>query len=175
MSESSTKLKFLFVTHRWGDAVPGSGESVTVPHLIDTFCEWGKGEHAIIWTDECFHGGSDVTAMIRSTIREFNPDIIAYTPIPAGALEAQNVPARAMRSFGRKTVSFFFDLANVDLRRLSEAYAAVSDLCVNVDGCQEKIGRNFLSLWPARTKRLTTLISGMSRSLLKMEERRCSP
>jgi hypothetical protein len=64
-----------------------------------------------------------------------------------------------MRSFGRKTVSFFFDLANVDLRRLSEAYAAVSDLCVNVDGCQEKIGRNFLSLWPARTKRLTTLKS----------------
>jgi glycosyltransferase involved in cell wall biosynthesis len=149
-------VKCLFVTHKWGDAVPGSGESVTVPHLIDTFGEWGKGEHKIIWTDECFNQAIDVTAIIRKTIQEFNPDIIAFTPIPAEALEAQNVPPDAMHSFGRKTVSFFFDLADEDARRLSEKYAAVSNLCVNIDGYGEKIGKQFLSLWPARTKRVTT-------------------
>lgn len=27
-------MKALFVTHKWGDAVPGTGESVMIPHLV---------------------------------------------------------------------------------------------------------------------------------------------
>lgn len=149
-------FRCLFVTHKWGDAAPGTGESVTVPHLIDTFLEWGMGTHAVVWTDESYYANVDIVSTVEKAIAAFDPEVIVYTPIPAGSLEPQNVSPDAMRHLGRKAVSVFFDLMDKAARARSEKYAAASDLCVNIDGSPEPIGKRFLPLWPARTRRPAT-------------------
>jgi hypothetical protein len=145
--------KWLFVTHKWGDAVPGSGESVTIPHLLDTFEEWGGGQHEVVWTDETRASGLNLEQEVQRVAREFEPDVIAYTPIPALHLLAQNMPPDKM-AYGRAAiVTFIFDLADRQVRRLTLPYANHSDLCINVDGERKRIGLRFRSLWPARTSR----------------------
>ena len=146
-------MRCLFITHKWGDAVPNSGESVTVPHLIDTFHEWGKGRAYVIWTDECFHNKRDISRQLNAAKADFRPDVMLFTPIPADALEPQNVSPELMRQAGCTVVSVFFDLADPAARRRSQKYAAGSDLCVGIDGDQTPIGACFLSLWPVRTRR----------------------
>jgi hypothetical protein len=145
--------KWLFVTHKWGDAVPGSGESVTVPHLLETFEEWGAGQHKVVWTDEIWAGGLNLEQEVQRVAREFDPDVIAYTPIPAPHLLGQNMPPDKM-AYGRAAiVTFLFDLADPRVRKLTLPYANRSDLCINVDGERKRIGLRFRSLWPARTSR----------------------
>jgi len=146
-------MRCLFVTHKWGDAAPDTGESVTIPHLIETFDEWGKGERQAVWTDEVFHAGRDIKRELLAAKASFRPELVVFTPIPNNALVSQNVPPRLMRQLGCPVLSVFFDLADPAVRRMSDPYAAASDLCVNVDGEQRPIGARFLALWAARTTR----------------------
>lgn len=143
----------LFVTHKWGDAAPGTGESVTVRHLINTFAEWGSGEHQVLWTDECYHQGVDLADQFRRRVRDYAPDFIVYTPIPAQSLMHLNVAPDVMQSVGLASVTVLFDHAQEATRALMRPYADVSSLCVNIDGCLDPIGANYLPLWPACTKR----------------------
>src|SRR5262245_24693994 len=133
-SPSHLDFRCLFVTHRWGDAVPNSGESVTVPHLIDTFHEWGRGDAYVVWTDVALHSGRDIQQIIATARADFRPTVVLFTPIPTERLECQNVPPDIMRQAGCPVISVFFDFAQPAIRARSAKYAAVSDLCVNVDG-----------------------------------------
>jgi hypothetical protein len=126
---------------------------VTIPHLIETFDEWGKGERQAIWTDEVFHEGRDIAQELLVGMAEFKPDVVVFTPIPNSLLEPQNVSPEVMRKLSCPIVSVFFDLADPEARGLSHQYADASDLCVNIDGDQRPIGARFLSLWAARTMR----------------------
>lgn len=146
-------MKVLFVTHKWGDAKPNTGESVTVPHLIDTFHEWNKGQAFVVWTDECHYSKIDVDGIVKKSYDVYKPDVVVFTPIPANHLEKQNCSPEVMRSIECATVSIFFDLADPSARMISEKYANASTLSVNIDGDQEPIGNNYLSLWPARVRR----------------------
>ncbi len=146
-------MRCLFVTHMWGDAAPDTGESVTIPHLIETFDEWGKGTRELVWTDVAHHNGKDVRVAVCEAAEDFRPDVVVLTPIPSAALADLNVPADVMRSLPCRIVSVFFDLAKPEVRKFSAPYAAASDLCINVDGDQRPIGSRFLSLWAARASR----------------------
>jgi Glycosyl transferases group 1 len=146
-------VRCLFVTHKWGDAAPNTGESVTIPHLIETFDEWGKGKREAIWTDEVFHSGRDNAQEMFTAMAEFRPDVVVFTPIPHGPLVPQNVSPEVMRQLSCPVISVFFDLADPKARELSSQYAEASDLCINIDGDQRPIGTRFLSLWAARTLR----------------------
>lgn len=143
----------LFVTHKWGDAAPGTGESVTVRHLIDTFAEWGGGDHRILWTDECHDQGLNLVEQFRRVAKDCAPDFIVYTPIPAQSLMHLNIAPDVMQSVGSASVTVLFDHAMEITRALMQPYADVSTLCVNIDGCRDPIGAKYLSLWPACTKR----------------------
>lgn len=146
-------MDVLFVTHKWGDAEPGTGESVVVPHLIDTFMEAKIGRACVVWNDELYHEKANVHEIIAYTCKTFKPDLIVYTPIPAQHLEKQNISPEMMRISNIPILSVFFDLADEKARQLSLKYAFASDLSVNVDGDDTPISNNFLSLWPARTLR----------------------
>ena len=150
-------MRCLFVTHKWGDAAPGTGESVAIPHLIDTFVEWGKGELRTLWTDELHFAGEDINRTLQRAIADFEPTVTVFTPIPNPRQQAQNITPSQMRSCGSLVLSVFFDLAQTSARRLSEPYALASDLCVNVDGDRNPIGRQYLPLWPARVTRAPCL------------------
>lgn len=146
-------MKVLFATHKWGDAEPDTGESVTVPHLIDTFHEWNKGQAFVVWTDECYYSKMDVDKTVKEACVQYKPDVVVLTPIPANHLESQNASPECVRSIDCATVSIFFDLADPSARRISKKYADASTLSVNLDGNPEAIGNNYLSLWPARIRR----------------------
>ncbi len=114
----------------------------------------GGGQHKVVWTDEIWADGLNLEQEVHRIARDFDPDVIAYTPIPAPHLLGQNMPADKM-GYGRASiVTFLFDLADPEVRKLSLPYAYRSDLCVNVDGERERIGLRFRSLWPARTSRV---------------------
>lgn len=146
-------IRCLFVTHKWGDAAPGTGESIVIPHLIDTCQEWGQAEIRTLWTDEIFHAGQAIREPLLQAVADFRPDIAVFTPIPHPELTAQNVSPGLMRECGCQILTVFFDLAQVAACALCEPYAAASDLSVNVDGSPRAIGRRYLPLWPARTVR----------------------
>lgn len=148
-----SKHRCLFVTHKWGDAAPGTGESVTIPHLIDTYVEWGGGSHAILWTDEAHSQGVDLAVELERMARSYRPDIIVYTPIPSPGLDKLNIKPDVMRSLPGASVSVLFDHAQLRTRNMLAPYANASDLCVSVDGDNTPFGRRMLGLWPARTKR----------------------
>jgi hypothetical protein len=101
-------MRCLFITHKWGDAAPGTGESVTIPHLIETFDEWGKGERNVIWTDEVFHAGGDIEQRLMATVAEYKPDLAVFTPIPYPPLMPQNVSPQVMNKLHCPVLSVFF-------------------------------------------------------------------
>ncbi|MGE0671167.1 MAG: glycosyltransferase [Parachlamydiales bacterium] len=150
-------MKALFVTHKWGDAVPGTGESVVIPYLIDTFQEWGKGDAFAIWTDETYHTKKDIGILLDEAKNHFQPDVVIFTPIPADSLIPQNVSPEQMRTLGCPVISIFFDLSDRRARMLSEKYAQASTLSINIDGDENPVGDNYLSLWTPRTKRVPTI------------------
>jgi Glycosyl transferases group 1 len=145
-------MKFLIVTQRWR-AGPGTFDSVTIPIVINTFAEWGRGEAQVVLNDVAYAQKQDVAQVIRDAHAAHGADVIVYTPVPHPAYTKVNVPPEAMRVPGAKVVSIFFDLADTAARAGSEPYAAMSDVCVNVDGDERPIGRRFLSLWPVACQR----------------------
>jgi glycosyltransferase involved in cell wall biosynthesis len=147
--------KCLFVTHRWADVSQTSGESITVPLLLNTFKEWGLGEFETVWTDECFHAGIDAAEAVQKKVEIYQPDLIVYTPIPAKGLLAQNVSPQAILGIGGKSVSVFFDLAHRAARNLCVPYADASDLSISIDGYDTPIGNKSLTLWAPYQKRST--------------------
>jgi hypothetical protein len=147
------KHRCLFVTHKWGDAAPGTGESVTIPHLIDTYVEWGGGSHRTLWTDEVHSKGHDLATVLEQMARSYRPDIIVYTPIPSIDLDGINIKPDVMRSLPGVAVTILFDHAQIATRNILAPYAEASDLCVSVDGNDAPFGRRLIALWPARTRR----------------------
>lgn len=146
-------MRALFVIPKWAEAHPGTGETVLIQLLVDTFHEWGCGEAFILWNDDAFHSRCDIGTLIKSAGSDFHPDVVVYAPIPLPQLDMINVPPDIMHAAGGKVVTFIGDLIDPEVGIILKKYAEVSDLCVNIDGQTEAIGRNFLSLWAPVVKR----------------------
>ena len=118
-SRRKTEMRCLFVTHMWGGAAPETGESVTIPHLIETFDEWGKGTRELGWTDVAHDNAKDVRVAVCEAAEDFRPDVAVLKSISSAALADLNVPADVMRPL-LCTVSVFLTLPS--LRSESSAH-----------------------------------------------------
>lgn len=148
-------MRVLFVTHRWRHARPGTGDSVTLRHLLHTFGEY-DGDGRAVLNDVAAMNGQDPLRLIAETQAEFRAEVVLYTPIPHPQIGAFNISPEAMRVAGTQTASVFFDLARPDARAMSSVYATASDLSISVDGSGQAIGSKCLHLWaPCVTRRPT--------------------
>lgn len=141
-------MRTLFVIHQWGHGLPHTGTCANIPHLIETFAEWGKGESQVIWNDVSFFSGRNVREQVAEARRHFRPEIVVYTPIAYGTAAVINVAPEHMADAGCPSVVCLYDLGKPYLRHMYGPYAAAADLCVSMDGEETPIGRNFLTLWP---------------------------